>query len=233
MMGEVAPREPDDARPAPSQLRASHEDRDAVIEVLRVAAGDGRLTAEELDERLEIAFTARTYGELAKLTADLPAGTSPVPVILGQSQVTPKDVVRIDCRSGDAIRDGRWVVPKRLEVSVTSGRVRLDFTQAIMTQPVLDIVAEVRSGHLVLITKPGMAVDTDDVQVRSGHVKVKSPWGPDVPVTFRVNLSGKVGSGHISARPRRPRRTLWQWLTRQPRRPWAGSDLSIGAGARG
>ena len=54
-------------------LRASHVDRDQVVELLRVAAGDGRLTAEELDERLEAALTARTYGELAALTTDLPA----------------------------------------------------------------------------------------------------------------------------------------------------------------
>ena len=58
---------------ARSELRASHEDRDRVVELLRVSAGDGRLTAEELDERLELAMTARTYGELAKLVADLPA----------------------------------------------------------------------------------------------------------------------------------------------------------------
>ena len=61
---------------ARSELRASHEDRDRVVELLRVSAGDGRLTAEELDERLELAMTARTYGELAKLVADLPADGS-------------------------------------------------------------------------------------------------------------------------------------------------------------
>ena len=54
------------------ELRASYEDRDKVAEQLRVAAGDGRLTADELDQRLEAALTARTYGELAALTADLP-----------------------------------------------------------------------------------------------------------------------------------------------------------------
>ena len=58
---------------ARSELRASHDDRDRVVEMLRVSAGDGRLTAEELDERLEQAMTARTYGELARLVADLPA----------------------------------------------------------------------------------------------------------------------------------------------------------------
>ena len=51
---------------ARSELRASHDDRDRVVELLRVSAGDGRLTAEELDERLEQAMTARTYGELAE-----------------------------------------------------------------------------------------------------------------------------------------------------------------------
>ena len=61
---------------ARSELRASYEDRDRVVELLRVSAGDGRLTADELDERLELAMTARTYGELAKLVADLPAAGS-------------------------------------------------------------------------------------------------------------------------------------------------------------
>jgi Domain of unknown function (DUF1707) len=42
------------------QLRASHVDRDAVVEVLRIAAGDGRLTPTELDERLEAALTVKT-----------------------------------------------------------------------------------------------------------------------------------------------------------------------------
>jgi hypothetical protein len=52
--------------------RVSHEDRDQVAEALRVAAGDGRLTADELDGRLERALTARTYDDLAPLLADLP-----------------------------------------------------------------------------------------------------------------------------------------------------------------
>ncbi len=225
MMGELAPTGPDD-RPessqrqsglAPSsQLRASHEDRDAVIEMLRVAAGDGRLTAGELDERLEIAFSARTYGELAVLTSDLPA--IPGPGMPAAPAVTPKDLVRISCTSGNAGRDGRWVVPRRMEVKVTSGNVKLDLTEAIITYPVLDIDAEVRSGNLSIIMKPGIAVDTDEVTVRSGNVKVKAPWGTTTPVTLQVNLSGRVGSGNIVARPKR--RTFWQWLTRQPR-PYA------------
>ena len=200
---------------ARSELRASHDDRDRVVELLRVSAGDGRLTAEELDERLELAMTAQTYGELAKLVSDLPA-----PGIAVSPATAPrvKDVVRIDTRSGHVRRVERWVVPQRMEVRVSSGDVLLDLTQAVITQPLLKLDIDVRSGHIRMLTKPGIVVDTDDVAIRSGHVRVKAPWDPDVPVQLRVEVSGKVGSGHFIARPRY--RTFWQWLTRQPK-PYA------------
>jgi hypothetical protein len=197
---------------ARSELRASHDDRDRVVELLRVSAGDGRLTAEELDERLELAMTARTYGELARLVADLPAeGSAVSPAVAPPA----KDVVRIDTRSGHVRRVDRWVVPNRMEVKVTSGQVLLDFTQAVITQPSLKLDIDVRSGHVRLLTKPGIVVDADDVVIRSGHVRVKAPWGSEVPVQLRIEVSGKVGSGHFVARPRY--RTFWQWLTRQPK----------------
>jgi hypothetical protein len=196
---------------ARNELRASHDDRDRVVELLRVSAGDGRLTADELDERLELAMTARTYGELAKLVADLPAAGSVVPA----PAVRAKDVVRIDTHSGHTKRDGPWVVPQRIEARIRSGELRLDFTQAVITQPSLQIDADVRSGRVILITKPGIAVDTDEIVVRSGHVQVRAPWGSGVPEVLRIEVTGKVGSGHFIARP--PHRTFWQWLTRQPK----------------
>jgi hypothetical protein len=200
---------------ARSELRASHDDRDRVVELLRVSAGDGRLTAEELDERLELAMTARTYGELARLVADLPAAGSPGTAVSPPSAPQVKDVVRIDTRSGHVKRVDRWVVPQRMEVKVTSGSVLLDFTRAVITQPSLKLDVDVRSGHVKLVTMPGIVVDADDVVIRSGHVRVKAPWGSDVPVQLRIEVAGKVGSGHFVARPRY--RTFWQWLTRQPK----------------
>jgi hypothetical protein len=197
---------------ARSELRASHDDRDRVVEVLRVSAGDGRLTAEELDQRLELALTARTYGELAKLISDLPASGSVVSA--PATAPKPKEVARIDCTSGHVRRVDRWVVPQRMEVKVTSGHVMLDFTQAVISQPTLQLDIDVRSGHVLLRTKPGIVVDADDVAIRSGHVRVRAPWGPDVPVLLRIEITGKVGSGHFMAGPRP--RTFWQWLTRQP-----------------
>ena len=203
-------------------LRASHADREQVAEVLRVAAGDGRLSPEELDERLERALTARTYDELATVIADLPAaGTAiaaAVPLSPATRAATPKELIRLHCSSGNAERTGRWVVPSRMDLKVSSGHITLDFTQAVITQPALQIDAEVRSGHITLITKPGIVVDADDVTVRSGHVKVRAPWGPDVPVLLRIDVAGTCGSGHIIARP--PRRTFRQWLRRAPR-PYA------------
>jgi hypothetical protein len=205
-----------------SGLRASHEDRDRVVEQLQAAAGDGRLTAEELDERLELALSARTYAELVPLTADLPP--SGLPAVPGASAMTsrpePKDLMRIQCGSGHARRDGQWVVPRRMEVKVTSGHVVLDFTRAVITAPVLQLDADVRSGHLRIITRPGIAVDATEVAVRSGHIGVRSPWSESVPVQLQIEVTGNVRSGHVSARP--PRRSFWQWLRRAPR-PYAGA----------
>jgi hypothetical protein len=55
------------------RLRAADADRERVAERLRTAAGEGRLSADELEERLETAFSARTEAELAALVADLPS----------------------------------------------------------------------------------------------------------------------------------------------------------------
>jgi hypothetical protein len=208
---------------AGGELRASHADRDQVVELLRVAAGDGRLSPEELDDRLERALTARTYAELAVLTADLPAtpGAAVAPAGAGTASATPKDLIRIHVRGSSVHRDGRWVVPKELDVKVASGCVRLDFTEAVITQPMLRITAEVKSGVLTLITKPGIVVDAGDVSVRSGGIKLPGPPDPGAPVLLRVEVTGSVRSGSITVGPPRPsrppRRTFWQWLRRAPR----------------
>jgi uncharacterized protein DUF1707 len=53
-------------------LRASDADRDAVVDRLRDAAGEGRLEPDELEQRVDVALRARTYGDLDELLADLP-----------------------------------------------------------------------------------------------------------------------------------------------------------------
>ena len=68
--GEMAARGADRGR-----LRASHADRNRVVDVLKAAFIEGRLTKDELDTRLGQTLAARTYAELAALTADIPPGT--------------------------------------------------------------------------------------------------------------------------------------------------------------
>lgn len=119
------------------ELRASHADRDRVVDVLRIAAGDGRLTSEELDERVEAALSARTMGELAVLTADLPS-------IAGGVVAEVKDVVRIEQRGGSARRGDGWVVPRRLEIESEWGDVTLDFTNAVIAHDTLHIDLDMR-----------------------------------------------------------------------------------------
>jgi Domain of unknown function (DUF1707) len=56
------------------RLRASHADREHVVDVLTAAFVQGRLTKDEFDMRVGQTFASRTYAELAALTADIPAG---------------------------------------------------------------------------------------------------------------------------------------------------------------
>lgn len=54
-------------------IRASDQDREVVVSALREAFTAGRLTLEEFDERMTAAYASRTWGELRKLTEDLPS----------------------------------------------------------------------------------------------------------------------------------------------------------------
>jgi hypothetical protein len=210
MAGEVSPGAGTGPGARP-ELRASHEDRDRAVEILRVAAGDGRLTAAELDERVEAARTARTSGELAALTADLPAGPGQADSVAALA----KDLVRLDYTGGNATRRGQWVVPALMEIRAVGGTVKLDFTDAVITRPTLQIQAYVRGGGLVLVTKPGIEVDTDGITVHGGAVRIRPRNGWKEPVHLTVEVSGENRGGRITARP--PRRTFAQWLLRRPR----------------
>ena len=205
MTDETFPVAHHDAGATPA-LRASHEERERVIEVLGVAAGDGRLTMAELEKRVEGALTARTSGELAQLTADLPE--------VGGVAAKVKEVVRLDYQGGSGARRGRWIVPRRLEIRAVGGAVKLDFSHAVMTGPILDVQAEVRGGRLLLVTRPGIEVDVDDVVAHGGRVKMRPEHGSTEPIRLRVNVSAEADGGIVIVRPHR---TFWPWAQRRPR----------------
>src|SRR5260370_38823776 len=93
-------------RSSPRDLRASDADRDRVLALLGEAMSDGRLTVDEHAERVQRAFSARTLGELAELTADLTV-PSAQPVRLDAGRAVAGTL-------GPDRRDGRWVGPRTL-----------------------------------------------------------------------------------------------------------------------
>jgi Domain of unknown function (DUF1707) len=188
------------------EVRATHAERDRTVEILRDAAGDGQLTAEELDERVEAALSARTGRELAALTADLGRAEPAARAV--------KDLVKIDQKFGDVERTGRWTVPRKMVIKATAGTVKLDFTEAVIGHPTLELEIDLGLGSdLLLITKPGVAVETDDLTVRRADVKIQADDG-QVPVALTVTVSGQVRGGNVEARY--PRRSFGQWMRREP-----------------
>ena len=69
--------------------RASHADREQVVDALKAAFVQGRLTTDELDERIGQALAARTYADLAALTTDLPADPDRAPAPVPTSAPAP------------------------------------------------------------------------------------------------------------------------------------------------
>ncbi|MEU9336227.1 DUF1707 domain-containing protein [Streptomyces sp. NPDC048290] len=188
-----------------AEVRASHADRDAVVELLTEAAGDGRLTAEELDERVGAALSARTQGELAGLTADLPPT---VPAGRGE------EVARIEQEGSSTRRDGRWQVPRELVIDSQWGHVTLDFTEAVIVHDTLRIDLDMNAGALRLIVGPGIEVDTDGLVCAFATVKPARPAGrrrsgaADEPVRLRIEITGELRYGQVQTR--RARRG-WRW----------------------
>jgi hypothetical protein len=217
MSGELVPDRRD--------LRASHDDRDQVVERLRVAAGDGRLTAEELEERLESALTARTYGELERLVADLPAeagagaevaagsGGKIAPAAAAVPSAPAKELVQLKSHNGNIRRSGPWTVPRRLALESRNGNVSLDLTQAVVTQPTLDIAVNLHNGNFTLVVGPGVSVDLDEVTSRSGNIRQRVHHEPGTPLTLHVSVAGHLRNGNVTVRG--PRRGFWAWLLRR------------------
>ncbi|MEV5878450.1 DUF1707 domain-containing protein [Streptomyces sp. NPDC052101] len=159
-----------ESEPRPVDLRASHDDRERVIEILRTAAGDGRIDLDELDERLEIAFGARTMGELAVLVADLPqtaavpaVRTAEAPALRTAGAPATGDVVRIEYEHGSPERVGPWRAASRIEVTGEHGTCTLDFRQAVLPGSDIVIDVDLRHGTLQLIVPPGTVVEPSDL----------------------------------------------------------------------
>ena len=186
----------DDAngRVSAEDVRASHTDRDQVVDIIRDAAAEGRLTIEELDQRVESALGARTLRELAALTRDLPEQPR-----RGEPTVQVKDLVKIEKRIGKVEWVGTWVVPRRMEIKLTVGNAKLDFSNAVVTHDRLSIDVDLGiGGDLLLTTRPGIVVVANEVLVRMGELKVRpAQQDPSVPVDLLIEVTGQLRGGDL------------------------------------
>jgi hypothetical protein len=178
----------------------SDADRERVAERLRVAAGEGRLTLEEFEERLTGVLEARTFGEVEEFIADLPGSPA--------SAHAPE---RAELRTTAASlkRRGKWVVARRLRVSARAGSVKLDFTDAVIAHPVVEIALDVHAGSTTLVIPRGASVDIDSVEMIAGSSRVRGvPSAPTAGHGPHFVVRGQQRAGRLVVRHQR---RLWRW----------------------
>jgi hypothetical protein len=186
-------------RSAPRDLRASDSDRERVIAMLGDALADGRLSHEEYSQRLSVALSARTLGELAVLTTDL-ASPEHQPVQLGDGQP-------VTALFNTADRRGRWVVPGAMTCVAAFGEVVLDMQEAILQERHVVLTVYALFGRVRLIVPSGVEVimnGTDILGRQRGGTARRVPTSSDVPV---IEVRGYLAASEVLARtPPRPRR---------------------------
>ncbi|MEU8265698.1 DUF1707 domain-containing protein [Sphaerisporangium sp. NPDC049002] len=184
--------------PAPHELRASDADRERVVTVLASAVADGRLTHAEHEERVEAVYNARTFGELASLTADL------LPEHLQPLRADGRPVMAL-FRSEQ--REGRWVVPSNYSVTAVGTGVTLDLRDALLQSSHITVQATVVGATLTLIVPAGVRVDIPASAVLGGKKnRVPDSAPPDAPV---IEITGMIMMGNVVAKVPKPPRRGW------------------------
>ncbi len=196
------------AVPEPRNLRASDADRERVANVLREAAGDGRLTMDELDERLDAVYAAKTYAELEPITHDLPdvgAGTAPAP-----SPAAPRDLARFggEPTSSGAVailggftRKGDWVVPKEFTAFLFMGGGEIDLRDARFSERQVTIHIVAIMGGCEVIVPEDATVYVTGIGILGAFEHTESGGGsPDGPV-ITINGVALLGGVDVKRKP--------------------------------
>ncbi|MFC4009706.1 DUF1707 domain-containing protein [Nonomuraea purpurea] len=180
----------------PGDVRASDAEREAVVEQLRVASVEGRLTLAELTDRTEAAYTATTHAELALLTQDLPTGApAPAPAPAAREGKKRRWFVGV---MGDSKRRGKWRIDQELGAVAVMGDVVLDLREAEVRTDMVDITAVSVMGDVKIIVPDGVNVDLDGMAIM-GDKKVdvlEAAPGMNVPVV-RVRAYAVMGDVKI------------------------------------
>ena len=195
--------QPPEPSPRPAlagEIRASHDDREAVVEQLRDAAAEGRIDLDELDARLEQALKSKTYAELAVVTADLPRPHS--------SEGRPPLVLK-GGMYGASRGPGRWEVPGHVIAHGGVGGVKVDFTrvECRLTEVVVEAYGE--TSGVTIVIPDSWAADTSGMDPGAGGLTDTTT--PDrLPGTPLIRLTGSGGMAGVVIRhpDRRERRKL-------------------------
>src|SRR5215468_5854523 len=184
-----------------SLMRVSDSDRERAADVLREAAGHGRITMDELEERLELAYAAKTYADLAALTRDLPgqaqAPTAVQPAMTGRIGGTPRSKFSVAIMSS-ARRMGRWVVPRNYVGVAVMGGIELDLREAQFSEPEVTIHAYTLMGGIEITVPEDVDVDVSGFAFMGGFDHNAS--GPGVPGAPRVRILGFALMGGVDVR---------------------------------
>ena len=202
MEGPLDPRDP-------ALLRVSDADRHKVAEILRQAAGEGRLDLDELDERLESAYAAKTYADLVPITADLPVRGSEQLPSPGPRQA-PGPLVpatRHDSTiafMGGANRKGLWEVGASHTAFAMWAGITLDLREARLTSRETVIYANAIWAGIDIIVNARTHVIVDGIGIMGGFEqardKVAPEIGPDSPV-LRVKGVALMAGVSVQRKP--------------------------------
>jgi len=177
---------------APEPL-LSDADREVVVERLRAACGDGRLTLEEFSDRVTDVYRARTATDLVPLTRDLPAEPEPGPPALRETNWV------VAVFSG-ARRSGPWRPGHPTRALAVFGGCQLDLT-GVDLAPETHLVAMAFCGGVEVLVPEGVAVDLGGFAVFGGREdRTSSHRRAGAPVV-RVDCRAFLGGVTVRTRP--------------------------------
>ncbi|WP_134764810.1 DUF1707 domain-containing protein [Nocardioides sp. 1609] len=195
----------DDADRSP-ELRISDDERHAVAEQLREAAGEGRLDLEELDERLAAAYAARTYADLVPLTRDLPSTSTPARRTSSVTPVSDPGKLRGIAVMSGFERKGVWTAPGSMTVVCVMGGATLDFREARFAAQESVLTISVVMGGAEIVVGPEVEVVVDGIGIMGAFVgpsdKVEAELTAASPV-LRIRGFAFWGGVNVVRRPHR------------------------------
>jgi hypothetical protein len=179
-----------------------------VLQHLQEAMAQGMISADELAERSDRALNAKTREDIDPLVADLPHATVAYPGGALPTPIVANDVMDLGATLGSTSRKGYWVVPRKLRVRSRLGSTELDFTEAQIDHPVVDVEIDVKGGSVEMRLPEGASASMDDVHVTAGsiedHRKYREPMGRP-----HFNVTGTLSWGSLEIRG--PRRSFFSW----------------------